>query len=123
MSLLFTCQAQSGKKVLRVLENPDRFYFSSSLQRIELTNVRLERRFSEIGAMIERFGTDNSQGPPTISATGGGMALISSMFMRNAEIGQRRWGSIGVDEWIQAGKWWLMKVGFSGALHHPLWLI
>lgn len=61
--------------------------------------------------MIEKFGTDTSQGPPTISATGGGMALISSMFVRNAEIGQRRWGSIGADEWIQAGKWWLMKVG------------
>lgn len=85
---------------------------SSSLQRIESTTIRLERRFSEIGAIVGKFGTHTTQDAAKISATGGasGMAFVSSIFMKNAEKGQRRWASIGVDEWIQAGKWWLMKV-------------
>lgn len=35
---------------------------------------------------------------------------MSAALMKNAEIGNRRWSSIGVDEWIQAGRWWLLKV-------------
>lgn len=64
---------------------------------------------------MEKFGTDTTQPAPQISAGGGasGMSFVSTIFMKNAEIGQRRWASIGVDEWIQAGKWWLMKVSFS----------
>ena len=30
--------------------------------------------------------------------------------MKHAEGGGRKWSAIGVDEWIEAGKWWLMKV-------------
>lgn len=36
---------------------------------------------------------------------------LNAALMKTAEIGQRKWSSIGVDEWIQAGRWWLMKVG------------
>jgi hypothetical protein len=35
---------------------------------------------------------------------------LSATLMKNAEIVQP-WGTIGVDRWIQAGKWWLLKVG------------
>jgi hypothetical protein len=31
---------------------------------------------------------------------------LSAAFMKDAEIVQP-WGTIGVDRWIQAGKWWL----------------
>ena len=31
--------------------------------------------------------------------------------MKKAEEGGRKWSAIGVDDWIEAGKWWLMKVG------------
>ena len=34
----------------------------------------------------------------------------SLMLMKNAEVGNGKWLAIGVDEWIQAGRWWLMKV-------------
>jgi hypothetical protein len=30
--------------------------------------------------------------------------------MAKAEVNGRSWSSIGIDDWIQAGKWWLMKV-------------
>lgn len=90
-------------------------FFSSSLKQIDATTVRLERRLSEIGAIVIKFGAGDAEKTPAISATGdspSGMTFISSIFIKNAEIGNRRWASIGVDEWIQAGKWWLMKVGF-----------
>lgn len=90
---------------------------SSSLQRIEETNVRLERRFSEIGDLIQKFGTASSS-DPTLSAVNIKTSKISLLhlnaaLMKNAEVGQRKWSAIGVDEWIQAGRWWMMKVGFQ----------
>ncbi|KAL0631674.1 hypothetical protein Q9L58_009454, partial [Maublancomyces gigas] len=85
---------------------------NSSLKQIDATTVRLERRLSEIGAIVIKFGAGDTQQTPAISATDdspSGMTFIGSIFIKNAEIGNRRWASIGVDEWIQAGKWWLMK--------------
>lgn len=111
---------------------------SSSLQRIEATNVRLERRFSEIGDLIQNLVTSvNQGGSGSGSGSGGGggggnatgtssghptltvvdaktskilILQLNAALMKNAEVGQRKWSSIGVDEWIQAGRWWLMKV-------------
>lgn len=107
------------EKVFRSFVNSGTRSFSSSLQRLETSHLKLERRFSEIGAKIEKFGKDTAQINPTVSIAGSGvsgMGFISATFMMNAEIGQRRWASIGVDEWIQAGRWWLMKVGASAYL-------
>ena len=33
------------------------------------------------------------------------------MLMKSAEI-SGPWAAIGIDQWIQAGRWWLLKVGF-----------
>ncbi|RBQ96517.1 hypothetical protein FVER53263_20435 [Fusarium verticillioides] len=35
---------------------------------------------------------------------------LSAAFLRSAEIGNRPWASIAIDDWLQAGKWWLLKV-------------
>lgn len=80
---------------------------SSSLQRIESSAMRLERRFSQIGEFIKK-----AEGSPAVSGVSGAFKtpLLSAELMKNAEIGHRRWSSIGVDEWIQAGRWWLLKV-------------
>lgn len=69
--------------------------------------MRLETSFSQIGDLIHK-----AEGSPMISCIGGGfkIPLLSAELMKYAEVGQRRWSSIGVDEWIQAGKWWLLKV-------------
>ena len=86
---------------------------SSSLQQLQLSNQKLERRFSQIEILIDRGGTSASTDPPVISAAAGGlsnMRLLSAGLMKQAEEGGRKWSAIGVDDWIEAGKWWLMKV-------------
>ena len=88
-------------------------YRSSSLQQLQSASQRLERRFSQIEVLIEQGGDGASSHPPQISAvTSGlsGLSLLSDGLMKNAESGGRKWSAIGVDEWIEAGKWWLMKV-------------
>lgn len=69
--------------------------------------MRLERRFSQIGEFIQK-----AEGTPIISGISGAFKtpLLSAELMKKAEVGRRRWSAIGVDEWIQAGRWWLLKV-------------
>ena len=90
---------------------------SSSLQQLQLANQKLERRFSQIEILIERGGGGSRDGastdPPLISAVTKGvsnMNLLNDGLMKRAEEGGRKWSAIGVDDWIEAGKWWLMKV-------------
>lgn len=89
---------------------------SSSLQRLEATNRKLERRFSEIKGFIHKFGTE-AETPQlsTVDAKTPKILLmhLNTALMKSAEAGERKWSAIGVDEWIQAGRWWLMKVGFQ----------
>jgi hypothetical protein len=41
---------------------------------------------------------------------------LAAAFMKNAEILQP-WNTIGAHQWIQAGRWWLMKVGVESELY------
>lgn len=94
--------------------------YSSSLERLESSHVRLERKLTEIGKYVQKIGQGSTE-TPTISTNeneGFGTPLLNRALMKNAEIGQRRWSSIGVDEWIQAGRWWLLKV--DDALLNPI---
>lgn len=102
--------------------------------------MRLERGFSEIRGLVQNIGTTVSQGGGGGAGSGGSgggtgsgggsgtssghptltvvdaktskilILQLNAALMKNAEAGQRKWSSIGVDEWIQAGRWWLMKV-------------
>ena len=88
-------------------------YCSSSLQQLQMANQRLERELNEIKILVGRCG-GASVDPPLVSAVTGGlrdMSLLSAELMKQAEQGGRKWSAIGVDDWIEAGKWWLMKVG------------
>jgi hypothetical protein len=38
------------------------------------------------------------------------LAELSAAFLKSAETDNRPWASIGIDDWLQAGKWWLLKV-------------
>lgn len=92
---------------------------SSSLQRIESSNMRLERRLTDINKLFHKLDAQSSPESPSISMTGNagfGTPLLNAALMRNAESGKRRWASIGVDEWIQAGRWWLLKVQTTRAV-------
>lgn len=47
-------------------------------------------------------------------------ASLSAALMRNAEMFQP-WTTIGVDVWIEAGRWWLLRVSvFEPHVYHPL---
>lgn len=70
--------------------------------------MRLERRFSEIENFVQK--ASGSPTTPSIGNRAFQSPLLSAEFMINAEIEKRRWSTIGVDEWIQAGRWWLLKV-------------
>ena len=39
-------------------------------------------------------------------------ASLSAAFMKNAEVSQS-WRTISLDLWIEAGRWWLLKVSFD----------
>ncbi|KAI5838486.1 hypothetical protein DFP73DRAFT_256218 [Morchella snyderi] len=103
---------------------------NSSLQRIEASNARLERSFSQIDALIRTFRKQadrtlqNQVVPllPTISTLSGGAfkaTSITACFIKNAELQNRRWSTIGAEEWIQAGRWWLMKAQSELLANHP----
>lgn len=88
---------------------------SSSLQRIESTTLKLEKGVNDIKGLIRRSTNDSSSAPPVLSVLDGEKVFavsFSAKLMKNAE-GGRKWSAIGVDEWIQGGRWWLLKVGSS----------
>ena len=89
-------------------------HFSSSLRQLQSASQKLERELSEIKSLIEQGEGGASTGPSLISGAAGGsrrMSLLSAELMEQAEEGERKWSAIGLDDWIEAGKWWLMKVG------------
>ena len=91
-----------------LFRNVIRLQHRSSLQQLQTASQRLDRRLSQIEAFI-----DTSADSPRVSAVTGGCSnlnLLSDGPTKYAEGGRRKWSVIGVDEWIEAGKWWLMKV-------------
>ena len=85
---------------------------SSSLQQLQSTSQRLERRFSQIEVLIEQGEAVSTIDPPVSASTEelSKMSLLRDGLMKYAEGWGREWSTIGVDDWIEVGKWWLMKV-------------
>jgi hypothetical protein len=53
--------------------------------------------------MLQKFEPDNSSVSPAISAVNDKtpkIAIINAALMKNAEVGQRKWSAIGINEWI-----------------------
>jgi hypothetical protein len=64
---------------------------------------------ADIGGIQDMLS--NSPQAPVVSIVDEKMFQISlsQAFMKEAEM-VRPWLATGLDEWIQAGRWWLMKV-------------
>jgi len=80
------------------------------LERIEKQQTATDIKLEELrDAMI---GDRSSRENPLLKAPlkEEVRAELSAAFLRHAEIGNRPWASIGIDDWLQAGKWWLLKV-------------
>jgi hypothetical protein len=84
------------------------------LQRIESSNKALEDDIRDIKSYIRASSTNQSQSSklPLVSVIDDDAfkVSLSAALMKHAEVLQP-WRSIGVDQWIQAGRWWLLKVG------------
>ncbi|KAF8244856.1 hypothetical protein K440DRAFT_557690 [Wilcoxina mikolae CBS 423.85] len=84
---------------------------SSSLERIENATNKIERRLIDIKTFI-RKGEGNGIDAPKVSRSIGDDEIFGLRFsvalLKSAET-PGRWAAIGIDQWIPAGRWWLMK--------------
>lgn len=63
----------------------------------------------DIGGIQELLG-ESSQVPVLSTVEGMSFQItLSQIFLKEAER-VRPWRATGLDEWINAGRWWLMKV-------------
>jgi len=100
---------------------------SSSLQRIENTNQRLENAMEEgsklmqqIQEAVQKLGTGTESIPATASSGKGKHKVpelslfkndeLNKTLMKNSQAKAESWSTIGIGEWINAGRWWLLKV-------------
>lgn len=83
---------------------------NSSLQRIESSTDALESDVREIKSYITGQYVTGRSSIPSISAMDSESAksTLSASFMQHAEVLQP-WSTIGVDQWIESGRWWLMR--------------
>ena len=89
-------------------------FSSSSLARIEDAHAKLESDMYEIRLHLKKSACLQTSNKPlcvgmtsiTGRAVGASLALA---FLRDSET-QRPWSATGIDDWINAGKWWLQKV-------------
>ncbi|KAF5632436.1 uncharacterized protein FTJAE_7546 [Fusarium tjaetaba] len=95
---------EGSRRPFRIQWNRVKFAFEvSSINELrakldELRNLMIGHRISPEGPLLNAPLDD------------GDRAELSAAFLRSAEIGNRPWASIAIDDWLQAGKWWLLKV-------------
>ncbi|TAQ88444.1 hypothetical protein B7494_g3230 [Chlorociboria aeruginascens] len=76
---------------------------NSSLERVETMDRKMNADIEALTKMMTQLthqhldDSSNFQSP------------LTEKFLEEAERGGRRWFSFGFDEWLQAGKWWLMS--------------
>ncbi|EXK43261.1 hypothetical protein FOMG_05894 [Fusarium oxysporum f. sp. melonis 26406] len=82
---------------------------NSSLERIEKQQTKTDIKLEELRNVM--IGDRSSRESSLLKASLDEevRAELSAAFLRSAEIGNRPWASIGIDDWLQAGKWWLLK--------------
>ncbi|KAF8453062.1 hypothetical protein BDZ91DRAFT_686858, partial [Kalaharituber pfeilii] len=89
---------------------------NSSLERIERSTKAIDAGVQELKVFLQSAQAGSlSPNPPLVSAQpGSGVANFDKLAfgeqcMRSAEILQP-WTTIGIEDWIKAGRWWLLKV-------------
>lgn len=84
---------------------------NSSLQRIESSTHALEDDVRAIKSYITDQQTKEHLLIPSVSAIddNSNTRTLHMLLMQNAEATQP-WSTIGVDQWIESGRWWLLKV-------------
>lgn len=82
---------------------------SSSLRSVETTTRRIEDAVTGIKDKLTSgpLALPVASGPSTLDKFT--LLSFSEQCFKAAEITQR-WTAIGIEEWIKAGRWWIMKV-------------
>jgi hypothetical protein len=89
------------------------------LGRIEAVNRRIENGISEIKAIVQRtMTTSRDSGDRVILELTHILFVFRIHYAEAANMVNRmekaqitaKWSSIGIDDWIKAGRWWLLKV-------------
>ncbi|KAF8533127.1 hypothetical protein BDD12DRAFT_762762 [Trichophaea hybrida] len=88
---------------------------NSSLQRLETTTTKIVTRVNEIKDYLRRSETG---GLPLPSVSGHPGLGDDEIFKETFGISQN-WASIGLHEWIGAGRWWLLKVSYHCSYEAP----
>ncbi|KAF8247938.1 hypothetical protein K440DRAFT_284300 [Wilcoxina mikolae CBS 423.85] len=96
---------------------------NSSLQRLETTTTKIETRVNEIKDYLRRSETGSLLLPSVSGHPGLGddevfKETFSAAIKKKAQISQP-WASIGLREWIEAGRWWLLKVRYRCSYEAP----
>ena len=90
--------------------------YSSSLQRLETSTLKIEGRLRSIRELIDKSDRHELQptlsGPVTTKETNLLKFEFSATLMKNAET-TSPWKAIGIKDWINAGRWWLFKVSLN----------
>ena len=106
--------------------------YSSSLQRIENTNERLESAMDNNAKLLQQIQNamqhiGKGEGSAKMSSTtkeAPKLSLsttdeLSTMLMKNSQVKDENWSAIGIAEWIHAGRWWLLQV--NKLLYSEIW--
>ncbi|KAF4449293.1 hypothetical protein F53441_7411 [Fusarium austroafricanum] len=75
------------------------------LQGAQKTNAKLD----ELRELLVHDRSSREQPLLSVPLDDDIQSELGAAFLRHAESGDRPWASIGIDEWPQAGKWWLLK--------------
>jgi hypothetical protein len=85
---------------------------SSSLEQLESTAHSIEAGVQEIKCFLKHIDTGKvslpvESAPDTVDGSAG--IPFSEQWMKSAEVSQR-WTAIGIEDWIRAGRWWILRV-------------
>ncbi|KAL7901573.1 hypothetical protein HDV63DRAFT_404868 [Trichoderma sp. SZMC 28014] len=82
---------------------------NSSLERIEKQNAQTDKKLDELRELIVSNPAQRDLPMLTAPLHPDILMELTDVFLQKAESGNRPWASIGIDNWLQAGQWWLMK--------------
>ncbi|KAA8911289.1 ankyrin repeat-containing domain protein [Sphaerosporella brunnea] len=81
---------------------------NSSLQRLQSATKKIDDGVNEIKGFLQRRDSLPTLSNNLPGDTGLIRISMSQRFMKVAEVSQS-WSAIGIEDWIHAGRWWLLK--------------
>jgi hypothetical protein len=77
---------------------------------VEKQNAQTDKKLDELKQMLTSDRIARDQPMLTAPLDPNTQIELTNIFLQKAEVDNHPWASIGIDNWLQAGRWWLMKV-------------